>query len=78
VQDDCIVVALGLSELMILGQVELEGHFEVTVRYRQDKIACSKCGSLMVKRHESKFQRNKKGRKLRDKIVVLTLEKRRF
>ena len=44
-QDDCIVVALELPELMILGQVELDDHFEVTVRYRRDKVGCSTCGS---------------------------------
>jgi len=77
VQDDCISVALGLPELMILGQLELDDHFEVTVRYRQDKAACPGCGSMMVRKHESTFQR-KKDRKLRDKIVVLFLEKRRF
>jgi len=77
VQDDCIAVALGLPELEILGQIELEDHFEVTVRYRRDKVGCPSCGSIMVRKHESTFQR-KKDRKLRDKIVVLTLEKRRF
>ena len=76
-QDDCISVAMGLPELMILGQLELDDHFEVTVRYRQDKAACPGCGSMMVRKHESTFQR-KKDRKLRDKIVVLFLEKRRF
>lgn len=76
-QDDCIAVALGLPELMILGQVELDDHFEVTIRYRRDKVACPRCGSIMVRKHESSFQR-KKDRKLRDKIVVLNLEKRRF
>jgi len=77
VQDDCIAVALGLPELEILGQIELEDHFEVTVRYRRDKVGCPICGSMMVRKHESTFQR-KKDRRLRDKIVVLTLEKRRF
>jgi len=62
---------------MILGQVELEDRFEVTVRYQPDKIACPGCGSLVVRKHESKFQR-KKDRKLRDKMVILTVEKRRF
>lgn len=76
-QDDCIAVALGLPELEILGQIELEDHFEVTVRYRRDKVGCPICGSMMVRKHESTFQR-KKDRKLRDKIVVFTLEKRRF
>ena len=54
-QDDCIAVALGLPELMILGQVELDDHFEVTIRYRRDKVACPKCGSMMVRKHVSKF-----------------------
>ena len=76
-QDDCMAVALGLPELMILGQVEMDDHFEVTIRYRRDKVACLKCGSMMVRKHGSTFQR-KKDRKLRDKIVILTLEKRRF
>ena len=76
-QDDCIAVALGLPQLMILAQLEMEEHFEVAVRYRQDKLPCPSCGSMMVRKHESVFQR-KKDRKLRDKIVVLTLEKRRF
>ena len=76
-QDDCIAVALGLPELMILGQVEMDDHFEVTIRYRRDKVACPKCGSMMVRKHGSTFQR-KKDRKLRDKIAILTLEKRRF
>jgi ribosomal protein S27AE len=57
---------MGLPELLILGQVELEDHFEVTVRYRRDKVPCPRCGSVMVKKHESEFQR-KKDRKLRDK-----------
>jgi len=77
VQDDCIAVALGLPELMVLRQVEMDDHFEVTTRYRRDKVACPGRGSMMVRKHESSFQR-KKDRKLRDKIVVLTSEKRRF
>ena len=76
-QDDCIAVALGLPELTILEQVERDEHFEVIIRYRRDKVACLKCGSMMVRKQGSTFQR-KKDRKLRDKIVVLTLEKRRF
>lgn len=47
-QDDCIAVALGLPELMILGQIELDDHFEITVIYRRDNVACLSCGSLMV------------------------------
>jgi transposase len=60
---------------MIPGQVELDDHFEITVRYRAEKVGSPGCGSMMVRKHESTFQR-KKDRKLRDKIVVLTLEKR--
>jgi len=80
VQDDCIAAALGLSGLMVLGQIELDDHFEVTVRYLQDKVACPDCGSMMVRKHGSSFQRkkDKKDRKLGDKIVVLTLEQKRF
>jgi transposase len=62
---------------MILGQIELDDHFEVTVRYRAEKVACPGCGSMMVRKHESTFQR-KKDRRLRDKMVILILEKRRF
>lgn len=76
-QDDCIEVALGLPELKILGQIELDGHFEVTVRYRRDRVACVSCDGVMVKKHDSTFQR-KRDRSLRDKKVILVLEKRRF
>jgi hypothetical protein len=55
VQDDCIAVALRLPELLSLGQVEPEGHFDVTVRYRRDKVPCSRCGSVMVRKHEGEF-----------------------
>jgi hypothetical protein len=37
VQDDCIAVSLGLPQLKILWQGELESHIEVTVIYRRDK-----------------------------------------
>jgi len=77
VQDDCIAVARGLPELMILGQKELGNHFEVIVKYRQDRVACPNCGRIMVKKHDSTFQ-CKKDRRLRDKKVMLILEKRRF
>jgi hypothetical protein len=55
VQGDCIAVALELPELLSLGQVELEDHFEVTVRYRRDKVPHPRCGSVMVRKHESEF-----------------------
>ena len=35
-QDDCIAVALGLPQLKILWQKELEDRFEVTVIYRRE------------------------------------------
>jgi transposase len=77
VQDGCIAVALGLPELMVLGQMELDDHLEVTVRYRRDEVACPRCGSMMVRKHDSSFQ-HKEGRQLRDKMVVLTLGRRRL
>lgn len=76
-QADCIAVALGLPELMIVGQVELDDHFEFTIRYGRDKVGCPICGTTIARKHESTFQR-KKDRKSRDKIVVLSLETRRF
>lgn len=47
------------------------------IRCQRDKVACPKCGSMMARKHGSTFQR-KKDRELRDKIVELTLEKRRL
>lgn len=76
-QDDCIAVAVGLPEFLIPGQIELEDHFEVTVRYRRDKVPCPRYGNVMVRKHESEFQR-KKDRELTDKIVFLTFGKKRF
>jgi len=69
VRDDCIAVALGLPQLKILWQKELEDHFEVTVIYRRDKVTCPRCGMVTTKEHD---------RRLRDKVVFLTLIKRRF
>jgi len=37
VQDDCIAVALGVPQLKILEQKELENYFEVTVIYRLER-----------------------------------------
>ena len=50
-QDDCISLAPGLPELMVLGQIELENQLEVTVRYRRDKVGCPSCSSMMVRKH---------------------------
>jgi len=77
VQDDCIAVALGLPQLKILWQKELENHFEVTVIYRREKAICPRCGMVATKEHDRRPQR-KQDRRLRDKVVFLTLTKRRF
>ncbi|MCD6358437.1 MAG: ISL3 family transposase, partial [Dehalococcoidia bacterium] len=76
-QEDCIAVALGLPQLKILWQKELEDHFEVTVIYRRDKTICPRCGKVTAKEHDRRQQR-KQDRKLRDKVVFLMLMKRRF
>ncbi len=76
-QDDCIAVALGLPQLRILKQKELEGHFEVTVIYRGENAICPRCGKVASKEHDRRPQL-KQDRRLRDKVVFLTLMKRRF
>lgn len=76
-QDDCISVALGLPELKILRQRELEDRFEVTVIHRRNRVACPRCGKLTAKEH-SRRQQGKRDRGLRDKTVILMLIKRRF
>ena len=76
-QDDCILVALGLPELAIISQREYEGRFEITVIYRREKAVCPRCGQETTKEHERRLQR-KRDRKIRDKPVFLTLIKRRF
>jgi len=77
VQDDCIAVALGLPQLKILWQKELEDHFEVTVIYRRSEVTCPRCGMAATKEHDRRLQ-HKQDRRLRDKVVFLTLMKRRF
>jgi len=77
VQDDCIAVALGLPQLKILWQKELEDHFEVTVIYRRGEANCPRCGRVTTKEHDRR-QQLKQDRRLRDKVVFLTLIKRRF
>ena len=74
-QDDCIAVALGLPQLRVLWQKELEDHFEVIVIYRRKEAVCPRCGKVTSKEHDSRLQR-KKDRRLRDKVVFLTLMKR--
>ena len=76
-QDDCIAVALGLPQLRILWQEELEDHFEVTVIYCRGEATCPRCAGMTTKEHDRRQQR-KQDRGLRDKVVFLTLMKRRF
>ncbi len=66
---DCIAVALGLPQLKVLWQQELEGHIEVTVIYRRKGAVCPQCGKVITKEQD---------RRLGDKVVFLTLMKRRF
>ena len=76
-QDDCIAVALGLPQLRILKQKELDDHFEVRVIYRWGEVTCPRCGKVTTKEHDRR-QQHKQDRRLRDKVVFLTLMKRRF
>ncbi len=76
-QDDCILVALGLPQLQILEQKELENRFEVTVIYRRGEARCPRCGQVTCKEHDRRPQL-KQDRRLRDKVVLLRLIKRRF
>ena len=76
-ESDSIAVALGLPQLKILWQKELEGHIEVTVIYRRGKATCPRCGKVTHKEHDRRRQQ-KQDRRLRDKVVFLTLMKRRF
>jgi transposase len=77
VQDDCIAVALGLPQLRILRQKELEDRFEVTVIYHRGEVICPRCGRVTAREHDRR-QQCKQDRRLRDKVVFLTLMKRRF
>ena len=76
-QDDCIAVALALPQLKILGQRELVIRFEVTVIYRREEATCPRCGEVTNKVHDRRPQ-SKQDRRLRDKVVFLTIIKRRF
>ena len=76
-QDDCIAVALELPQLKILWQKEMEIYIEVVVIYRRDKATCPQCGEVTSKVHDRRPQ-CKQDRRLRDKVVLLTLMKRRF
>ena len=76
-QDDCIAVALGLPQLKILWQKELEGYIGVTVTYRRGEVRCPWCGKVPHKEHCMRRQ-NKQDWRLRDKVLFLALVKRRF
>lgn len=76
-RDDCITVLLGLEELAVLEQDELEDRIEVVVRYRRRGEQCPRCGSWTEKVHSTSRQR-KRDRRLWDKPVFLLLDKRRF
>ena len=76
-QDNCIAVALGLPQLKVLWQKELENHFEVTVIYRRNGAVCPRCGKVTTKEHDRRPQL-KQDRRLRDKVVFLKLMKRRL
>lgn len=76
-QDDCIAVALGLPQLRILEQKELDEHFEVTVIYRRGEASCPRCGKVSYKEQDRRAQW-KRDRRLRDKAVFLKVIKRRF
>ena len=76
-RDDCIAVALGLPQLRILWQKELEDHFEVTVIYCRGEATCPRCGGVTTKEQDRRQQR-KQDRGLRDKVLFLMLIKRRF
>ena len=76
-RDDCISVRLGIPELRVLWQQELEDRFEVRVMYRREAAPCPRCGEVTAKEHDRREQR-KQDRRLRDKPVYLMLLKRRF
>lgn len=76
-QDDCIKVELGLPQLKVLEEKELETHFEVKVIYRRSEATCPRCGRITSKVHDCREQW-KQDRRLRDKPVYLNLIKRRF
>jgi len=59
--------AVGSPQLKILWQPELTGHIEVTVVYRWDKVSCPRCGEVIHKEQD---------RRLKDKVVFLTLVKK--
>ncbi len=75
--DDCITIALGLSELRVIRDKETEIEIIVEVEYRARSGICPDCGEETSKIHSRKAQ-NKRDRRLWDKPVYLVLNKRRF
>ncbi|HJX70074.1 MAG TPA: hypothetical protein VJ441_03160 [Dehalococcoidia bacterium] len=61
-QDDCIAVALGLPQLRILWQKELEDRFEITVIYRRSEAACPRCSRMSTKEHDRRQHPDTSGR----------------
>lgn len=76
-QEDCILVSLGLPELVVVNQKELKNRFELTVIYDRTEAECPRCGQSASKVHDRRRQ-SKQDRAIWDKPVFLTLIKRRF
>ncbi len=66
-----------MPQLKILWQKETETNIEVIVIYRGNNATCPQCGEVTTKVHDRRRQ-CKQDRRLRDKVVLLTLMKRRF
>ena len=76
-QDECIIIALGLPEVRVVREEETEKEITVEVRYRAPRAPCPWCGQETPKVHSVRSQR-KRDRRLWDKPVFLILHKRRF
>jgi transposase len=77
VQDDCITIAMGLSEVRVIQEEETEREIEVEVEYRAKSAICPRCGQSTPKVHSTNLQ-YKRDRKLWDKPVFLKIRKRRY
>ncbi len=76
-QDDCITIQLRLPGLKVLGVKESVSLIEVVARYREEEVACPRCGRSTWQVHQWHLQR-KRDAKLWGKEVWLALFKRRF
>ncbi len=76
-QEECITIALGLSEVQVVREEETEREIMVEVGYRAQSAPCPRCGQNTPKVHSTRRQR-KRDRRLWDKPVFLVLHKRRF